>query len=350
MVSERRSREDRRLRDRQGDRRGAATTDADRKGTTIGTPTYMAPEQAMGAEVGPWTDLYAVGVIAFELLAGRPPFDASGDADGDPAAARQRAAAGARDGRPVGRSAPVRLDRAAARQGAGAAASRAPTRRGSRSRRSCSTGSARAGGGRRGCARPSQPTPATLPIADRERTPDDPDGDAAAVAPPRLRRAPLARPGPRPTAGAGRRAPAAAARRHGRRGAGGRSRARQTAPALPRAGLCRRRRRRLTTPRRRATRPESATRARTIRATTSPSAASPESAVPDLIGPDRGQDLRVAVLVRLLRLDRAEQRGTGTLDLGGVVLRARRAPARPRARPRVSRRARRPPGRSGGRP
>jgi hypothetical protein len=38
----------------------------------------MAPEQAKGGEVGPWTDLYAVGVIAFELLAGRPPFDTSG--------------------------------------------------------------------------------------------------------------------------------------------------------------------------------------------------------------------------------------------------------------------------------
>jgi serine/threonine protein kinase len=48
------------------------------KGTTIGTPTYMAPEQAMGGDIGSWTDLYAVGVIAFELLAGRPPFDTSG--------------------------------------------------------------------------------------------------------------------------------------------------------------------------------------------------------------------------------------------------------------------------------
>ena len=48
------------------------------KGTTIGTPTYMAPEQAMGQGIGPWTDLYAVGVIAFELLAGRPPFETSG--------------------------------------------------------------------------------------------------------------------------------------------------------------------------------------------------------------------------------------------------------------------------------
>ena len=48
------------------------------KGTTIGTPTYMAPEQALAGDIGPWTDLYAVGVIAFELLAGRPPFDTSG--------------------------------------------------------------------------------------------------------------------------------------------------------------------------------------------------------------------------------------------------------------------------------
>jgi len=48
------------------------------KGTTIGTPTYMAPEQAMGRDVGPWTDMYAVGVIAFELFAGRTPFDQTG--------------------------------------------------------------------------------------------------------------------------------------------------------------------------------------------------------------------------------------------------------------------------------
>src|SRR3954452_631392 len=43
-------------------------------GTTIGTPSYMAPEQAMGAAVGPWTDLYSVGIIAFEMLVGRTPF------------------------------------------------------------------------------------------------------------------------------------------------------------------------------------------------------------------------------------------------------------------------------------
>jgi serine/threonine protein kinase len=44
-------------------------------GTAIGTPAYMAPEQALDEPLGPYTDLYAVGVIAYELLAGRTPFD-----------------------------------------------------------------------------------------------------------------------------------------------------------------------------------------------------------------------------------------------------------------------------------
>ena len=43
-------------------------------GVTVGTPNYMAPEQAMGQQVGPWTDLYSVGCMAFELFTGRVPF------------------------------------------------------------------------------------------------------------------------------------------------------------------------------------------------------------------------------------------------------------------------------------
>ncbi len=43
-------------------------------GMTVGTPTYMAPEQAMAKEIGPHTDLYSTGVMAYELLANRVPF------------------------------------------------------------------------------------------------------------------------------------------------------------------------------------------------------------------------------------------------------------------------------------
>jgi hypothetical protein len=43
-------------------------------GTAVGTPNYMAPEQATAQRVGPATDLYAIGIVAFELFAGRPPF------------------------------------------------------------------------------------------------------------------------------------------------------------------------------------------------------------------------------------------------------------------------------------
>ncbi|MFY0577800.1 protein kinase domain-containing protein [Cystobacter fuscus] len=50
------------------------TTPQTHSNLIVGTPQYMSPEQALCEAVGPQTDLYAVGVIAFELLTGQRPF------------------------------------------------------------------------------------------------------------------------------------------------------------------------------------------------------------------------------------------------------------------------------------
>ena len=44
-------------------------------GVLLGTPRYMAPEQARGLEVDARTDLFAIGALLFEMLSGRPAFN-----------------------------------------------------------------------------------------------------------------------------------------------------------------------------------------------------------------------------------------------------------------------------------
>ncbi|OLO32908.1 serine/threonine protein kinase [Streptomyces sp. MNU77] len=53
------------------------TTRLTHTGSPIGSPAYMAPEQAMGGAVGPYTDLYALGVLLHELISGDVPFAGS---------------------------------------------------------------------------------------------------------------------------------------------------------------------------------------------------------------------------------------------------------------------------------
>jgi serine/threonine protein kinase len=58
-------------------RDAGATSQLTRAGVIMGTPAYMAPEQAEGTEASERTDIYALGIVLYELLSGSVPFRAS---------------------------------------------------------------------------------------------------------------------------------------------------------------------------------------------------------------------------------------------------------------------------------
>jgi len=157
-------------------------------GMVMGTPGYIAPERVSGAQAGPASDLYALGIVAYECLAGSQPFAGAGRghrAPGPSAAAAARIRAG-RGGR-------VRDD--ADRQGSGLAAGQ--RRRGRRSggpptRRPAVAGTQRTGGPERGVGRTAahrrgrRPLPAAPPSAPgrgRFAAPPSPPGRGRSAAP-----------------------------------------------------------------------------------------------------------------------------------------------------------------------
>ena len=191
-------------------------------GSVLGTASYISPEQATGAVATPASDVYALGVVAYQCLAGRRPFEGDNPLeiamkhvrDDAPAAARRHPAAGPGDrraGHGEGPDGPLAERRRAGRRrpaGQAGAVAAGAYRRAADLRRAVVAGRAvgpRPGAGRgpaAAAARPRSPAaPAAGPAArpSRRRPPVAPRRSAAPVsAAPRQQPPPRVRPAGRP--------------------------------------------------------------------------------------------------------------------------------------------------------
>ena len=57
--------------------KAAEQSDITKVGSVVGTAAYLSPEQARGEPAGPASDLYALGVVSYQMLAGRLPYEAA---------------------------------------------------------------------------------------------------------------------------------------------------------------------------------------------------------------------------------------------------------------------------------
>ena len=160
-------------------------------GLIVGSPSYMAPEQARGAEVGPAADLWALGAMLFYATEGEPPFlgdsalaTASAVVNGDPRPARSPGALTGLIARLLTKDPDIR---------ATAAETRAALRRVAGPDRTDATAAYA-----KAPAPPTAPAPPAVPPPVRPEVPQDATPTAVPAAPPVPPPAPTAVPGPTP--------------------------------------------------------------------------------------------------------------------------------------------------------